>query len=165
MSSNMPVTGSWAPVEGAEFLFYDGTTTEPSPLKSTSDFNYLSHSFHVLGLFLTAVGLAITIGSGLWVYSLRANRLVKASQPEFLYLLCFGGALVSASLFFISWDEDKGATEDQLSAYCSVFPWFFIIGYQIMYMALFFKVCLLKTSHLILLVRFYPLTIFPKFYF
>lgn len=117
--SEMPVPGSWFAVEGAEFIFYDGTTNPPMPLKTTIDYNYLSHSVHVLGLFLMSIAFVIAIGSGVWVYVRREDTLVKAAQPEFLYLLCFGSGLLALSLFFISWDEDKGATQEQLSAFCS----------------------------------------------
>ena len=136
----MPVTGSWVPVEGAEFLFFDGTPNPPMPLKTTAEWNYLTHSIHVLGLILMSLALLISIGSGIWVFIMREDRIVKASQPEFLYLLCAGSTMVALSLFFISFDEDKGMSEDQLSAFCSVFPWLFVIGYQVMYLALFFKV-------------------------
>ena len=144
----MPVTGSWVPVEGTEFIFFDGTTNEPQPLKTTVYFNYLTPSIHIFGLCLMALALLISIGSGIWVYVMREDRIVKASQPEFLYLLCAGASMVALSLFFISWDEDKGMSQGELSAFCSVFPWLFVIGYQVMYLALFFKVrqlCPLQT--------------------
>lgn len=140
VESDMPVTGSWVPVEGTEFLFFDGTTDPPMPLKTTADWNYLSQSIHILGLFLMSLALFISIGSGIWVFVYREDRIVKASQPEFLYLLCAGSTMVALSLLFISWDEDKGMSQENLSAFCSVFPWLFVIGYQVMYLALFFKV-------------------------
>jgi 7 transmembrane sweet-taste receptor of 3 GCPR len=136
----MPVTGSWVAVEGAEFIFFDGTTNEPEPKKTTVNWNYISNSIHILGLFLMSLALVISIASGAWVFIMRKDRIVKASQPEFLYLLCSGSAMVALSLFFISWDEDKGVSPDTLNAFCSAFPWFFVIGYQVMYLALFFKV-------------------------
>lgn len=138
--SKMPVTGSWVPVKDTEFIFFDGTTQEPMPLKDTADFNYMSQTIHVVGLFLMSLALIVAIATGIWVYVMRENRIVKASQPEFLYLLCAGSAMLALSLFFISWDEDKGTSTEQLSAYCSVFPWLAVIGYQVMYLALFFKV-------------------------
>ncbi|CAB9498952.1 Gamma-aminobutyric acid (GABA) B receptor [Seminavis robusta] len=137
--SDMPVPGSWVPVEGTEFLFYDGTTNEPQPLKTTAEWNYLSPGIHAFGLFLCFFALVLAVGAGVWVYAMREDRIVKASQPEFLYLLCLGSAMVAFSIFFISWDEDKGVSEDTLSGFCSAFPWFFVIGYQVMYLALFFK--------------------------
>jgi len=139
VESDMPVTGSWVPVEGEEFLFFDGTANPPMPLKTTADWNYLSQSIHILGLFLTALALLISVGTGIWVFIFREDCIVKASQPEFLYLLCAGSSMVALSLFFISWDEDKGMPEETLSVFCSVFPWLFVIGYQVMYLALFFK--------------------------
>lgn len=146
VESEMPVTGSWVPVQGSEFIFFDGTTTEPSPKKTTAEWNYLSPSIHALGLFLTAISLFVSISSGIWVFVMREDRIVKPAQPEFLYLLCAGATMVGLSLFFITWDESQGMSADQLSAFCSVFPWLFVLGYQIMYLALFFKVS--KRRHL-----------------
>jgi 7 transmembrane sweet-taste receptor of 3 GCPR len=79
------------------------------------------------------------LASGIWVFLNRSHKLVRASQPEFLYLLCFGAALVAPSVMFVSFDEEKDVSVEQLSRMCSAFPWFFVTGYLTMYCALFSK--------------------------
>ena len=131
--------GAWSNVEGTEFRFFDGTALEPQLKKTVSNPNYLSASIRGFGLFLAGLSLLCSLCSAAWVFMQRKSRLVTASQPEFLYLLCFGASLVSTSPIFLSFDENQGWSEDKLSASCSAFPWFFVIGYLIMYCALFSK--------------------------
>jgi hypothetical protein len=131
--------GTWEDVPGTKFIFSDGTTDEPMPLRTTYDAHYLSNGIQMAGFVLAALALMLVIASGIWVFLLRQTRLVKASQPTFLYLLCFGAALVAPSVVFISFDEDKGVSEQVLSSLCSAFPWCFVIGFLTMYCALFCK--------------------------
>lgn len=131
--------GGWRNVPGTEFIFYDNTTEEPMPLRTVVDENLLSQGIQIAGLFLASLSMFIALATGLWVGINRNTRLIKASQPEFLYLLCFGAALVSASLFLISFDEGNGYTMAQLSNHCTAFPWLFCTGYLIMYASLFSK--------------------------
>jgi 7 transmembrane sweet-taste receptor of 3 GCPR len=121
------------------FLFFDGTAAEPMPLRDAFDENYLSRGIQVTGLILAGVAVIGAISSGCWGYIYRAHKLVRANQPEFLYLLCFGAALIATSSIFVAFDESDGFSEEQLSAMCSAFPWFFVIGYLLMYCALFSK--------------------------
>lgn len=131
--------GAWAPVADSPFLFFDGTSNEPMPRRDVYDANYLSQGIQIAGLVLASVAFLGVVGTGLWVFANRQNKLIKAGQPEFLYLLCFGAALVAPSSIFMSFDENDGLTTDQLSGMCSAFPWFFIVGYLLMYCALICK--------------------------
>lgn len=132
-------SGAWKAVPGTEFLFFDGTTNEPMPRRETFDPHYISNGFHVVGIFLSSLAVFLAIASGTWVFFNRDKRLVRAAQPEFLYLLCVGATLVAASSIFVSFDEDKGKSEEQLDRLCSAFPWFAVVGYSVMYCALFSK--------------------------
>jgi len=117
--------GRWRNVEGAEFIFYDGSTTEPLPKRAVFDGNFHSKSVQVAGLFISSLAVFLAIASAIWIYINRKERAVTASQPEFLYALCFGAALVAASLIFVSFDESDGFSESCLSSMCAAFPWLF----------------------------------------
>jgi hypothetical protein len=134
------VDKKWIPVEGEEFIFYDGTANEPAPLRDTVEWNYLSKNVQILGFTLVGVSLFIILVSMIWVFVRRKERIVTASQPEFLYLLCCGAALQAISLICISFDESYGWTENKLSIACSFSLWFFVIGYLVQYCAIFSKV-------------------------
>jgi len=129
-------TGEWVHIETEEFIFYDGTSTEPMP-RQTVDENFLRKSSQITGLTLSSLAISIALGSAVWVCANRKTQVVKASQPEFLYLLCFGATLLATSLIFISFDERDGFTESQLSSMCQSFVWLSFLGYLIMYCALF----------------------------
>lgn len=129
----------WNDVDGEKFLFFDGTPNSPMPLQTTFDYNYLSSGIQITGLTLTSLAMCIAIVSGTWVAIYRKERIVRAAQPEFLYILCTGAAIMAASLIFISFDEEKGWSEEKLSRACQAFPWLFIMGYLIIYCALFSK--------------------------
>jgi gamma-aminobutyric acid type B receptor len=131
--------GAWRDIEGTEFVFFDGTATAPLPKRTVTNAHYLSSTVQIIGFCLVGLSLLFSLGTAAWVYVHRELRLVKASQPEFLYLLCFGAALVAISLVFLSFDERQGLSGKRLSSMCSAFPWFFVIGYLVMYSAIFSK--------------------------
>ena len=131
--------GSWTPVADASFLFFDGTSNEPMPRRDVYDANYLTQGIQIVGLLLSSVAFIGVVGTGFWVFANRKHKLIKAGQPEFLYLLCFGAALVAPSSIFLTFDESNGLTVKQLSGMCSAFPWFFVVGYLLMYCALICK--------------------------
>lgn len=131
--------GAWAPVADTSFIFFDGTANEPMPRRDVYDANYLAQGIQITGLILSSFALIAVVGTGFWVFVNRKNKLIKAGQPEFLYLLCFGAALVAPSSIFLTFDESNGFTVDQLSGMCSAFPWFFVVGYLLMYCALICK--------------------------
>ena len=109
------------------------------PKRSVSDEHFLSYGSHVAGLFLSSLAIFFALSTGLWVAVHRNVNIVKAAQPEFLGILCFGSALVASSLIFISFDESFGVSDETLDAMCSAWPWFFVTGYLITYCALFSK--------------------------
>lgn len=130
--------GAWGePMQ--EFQYYGGTTEEPKPLRTVVEENFLSYTVRNAGFALTGIALFNSLACATWIFIFRERRAVKASQPEFLYMLCFGACLVSISLIFISFDEQKGWSEEKLSKGCAAFPWLFVLGYLTMYCALFSK--------------------------
>jgi gamma-aminobutyric acid type B receptor len=131
--------GAWKSVNATEFLFFDSTSNEPMPLRDTANGHYISRSIQVVGLVMSGLALFLAVATALWVFCNREQQRIKASQPIFLYMLCFGAPLVAPSSIFLSFDEGKGYREKQLDAMCSAFPWFFVIGYLTMYCALFSK--------------------------
>jgi len=131
--------GRWTLEDGQEFLFFGQTNVEPMPLRTVSDFHYLSKPVQTAGIILASVALFVCLTTVLWVAVNSNEREVKASQPFFLYLVCFGSSLVAVSLFCLSFDEEKGWSQDQLDKACSAFPWLFMLGYLITYCALFSK--------------------------
>lgn len=121
-------------------------------MRETTDFNFLSKGVRITGFVLVGLSLSIILISALWVRVRRAERIVTASQPQFLYLICFGGALQAVSLIFLSFDESYGWTDSELDKACSALPWFFVIGYLVQYCAIFSKVSIGNQSSTLLLI-------------
>ena len=123
----------------APFYFADGSTSPPALLQDPAPQIYLSCWARVLGFALFGI-VAITItGSAVWVYVYRNTRIVKASQPEFLYSIDFGSLLIAICIPLNSFDENYTDTST-LSRLCTATPWFVFSGVMIIYCALFTKV-------------------------
>jgi hypothetical protein len=131
-------TEKWTAVDA--HVFFDGTTKEPTPLRETVTWHYLPSSVRIWGFALTGLSYFIILISTSWIFLRRKERIVTTSQPQFLYAICFGAALMATSLIFVSFDESQGWSEDKLDAACAAFPWFFVIGYLVQYCAAFSKV-------------------------
>ena len=143
----------WRKVGGEEFIFFDGTTNQPEPATippsyqsdtfstTTLGEGNLSAGIRTVGLVVIGVSLGISTLATIWIVWNRKQRVVTASQPEFLYLLCFGSALMSTSAIFASFDESYGYTPSQLGNFCVADQWFFTLGYLIQFGAIFTKVC------------------------
>jgi hypothetical protein len=74
------------------------------------------------GAYADVAGYLRRLGVVPLVLLYSKERIVCASQPEFLYILCAEAALMVLSLFFISFDESKDWSQDKLSRACQVFP-------------------------------------------
>lgn len=122
------------------FFFRDGSVTPPLLLRDPADQNYLSPVLRYIGISLMSLSLSLCVVFGIWVYVYRRRRIVKAAQPQFLYLLIFGAALSSLSILGITSDEDLGYTADQLGRHCMSIVWLASLGHIFTYGALFTKV-------------------------
>ena len=69
----------------------------------------------------------------------RKDPIVQRGQPFFMQILCLGSIITSAAIFTLSWDEDAGWTNRQLSIACSLTPWFFFTGHILIFCSLFIK--------------------------
>lgn len=128
---------NWSVVQ--DFVYRDGTTSAPATGRKITRNNYLSEWVHITGLalFSFAAFLALLCLTLVWVF--YDTNTIRAGQPEFLYLLCFGSAMESAAIFTLSWDESYGWSGEQLDLLCTLTPWFFFVGHLLMFSALFTK--------------------------
>ncbi|KAL3912471.1 MAG: hypothetical protein SGILL_006868, partial [Bacillariaceae sp.] len=93
---NAPVThlfseGQWDVVEGEAFVFNDGTTQLPGSLRAaTVETNYLHSITRAVILLFCALAIVSAITCATWTLVNREKRIVRASQPFFLILVCVG---------------------------------------------------------------------------
>jgi hypothetical protein len=106
------------------FVYRDGSTTPPLLLRDIPDQNYLSSSLRIFGLVLMGFDVIASIVSITWVYIYREHRVLRAAQPQFLYVLLVGALVCSLAILTIGFDESyNGWTTEQLSHACMATPW------------------------------------------
>lgn len=119
--------------------FADGRIVPPDLLRDPPPQNYLPTGLTVLGLcfFGSVVVLALVVS--VWVFLRRSNKVLRAAQPCFLYLLAFGSVVFSSAIVPLSFDEGDGWSETALSHGCQAVPWLISIGHIVTYSSLFGK--------------------------
>jgi len=139
LTSKWTVEGGWEAIPNTQFIYRDGSTTAPSTLRRVFDANYITQSVRVIGLTLMCIALLISVVCIVLLGWLRKDPIVQRAQPFFMQILCVGSIIMSSAIFALSFDEDAGWSEDQLSVACTSFPWLFFIGHVLMFCALFTK--------------------------
>ena len=99
--------------------------------------NYLT-SIRPVGLTFCAIAMGCSLAFGIWTQVNGKHRVVVASQPFFLRLICIGCFVMATSIIPLSID-DSIATTDGCSKACMAFPWLLSIGFTTTFAALFSK--------------------------
>jgi len=104
------------------FVYADNTTNQPRSLPPQQ------HNPHLIPTWALALGLSIcgatifmSIGWGVWSIVNRKHRMVRASQPFFLIMLCVGTFLIACSIIPTSFQEPMSNL--MLDVGCMLFPW------------------------------------------
>jgi len=84
---------------------------------------------HTIGVGLRSIGIAMGVlvvlasfGCAVWTVSYRKTRIVTASQPVFLLLICLGTLLMGTSIFPISLDDEVVATPEGADKFLHLSP-------------------------------------------
>lgn len=123
----------------APFIFSDGRTEAPALLRDQADQNYLPRGLRIFGFTLMGIAISAALASVIWIFKNRNHPVLKAAQPHFLFVICFGSIITACSILTISNDESYGWSEQQLSSACMGTVWLIFIGYCMIYSALFTK--------------------------
>jgi hypothetical protein len=126
--------GAWNLVTPA--IYRDGRTRPPDLLRYSASQNFLPVGVRFVGLFFMSFSICLSLVAAVWVFVRRDSRVVRASQPFFLFLICLGTAIESSSVFLISVDESYEWSLEGLSAACAALPWFFVTSHILVYGAL-----------------------------
>ena len=129
----------WKTFGGKPFVYSGNTTDPPKELPDSSeDMNHIQPAFRIIGAVLAGIGMFLAVGCGATTVKLRNNKVIKASQPEFLILICVGCLLMVSTIIPLSID-DSVASEEGCSTACMAAPFLFSIGFTIAFSALFAK--------------------------
>jgi hypothetical protein len=109
-------------------LFNDGTTTIRADLPDYSfDMNYIGSGLRIVGLIMSGIVLLLSASFSIWTHLRRDSRVVKASQPVFLHIICFGTFLMGSAIIPLSFDEEI-ASQNGSSIACMAVPWLLCVG-------------------------------------
>ena len=98
-----------------------------------SDFT-LHFGVEVVVLMLAGLSMIMSIGFATWTFINRRTRVVRASQPFFLYMICLGVFILSTATIPSTIREDKN--EGMHSIECNLRIWLYVIGSSIILSAL-----------------------------
>jgi len=106
------------------------------------DKTYINSSLAIFGYVLFSIQCLLSIICGLWTAYYRKRKVVKASQPLFLGLVCLGVFVMNCSILPIgvqgNYRDDPSIAK--VDAACMALPWLFSIGFAIIFSALFAKI-------------------------
>lgn len=129
--------GTW--VNKNSFVFNDGTTNlpygipQPSPVQQ-----YVNPAVRALAYTFYAVAIILAAWFGFWTYRNRETRVVKASQPFFLYLICGGCVIYATTIIALSFDS-RNTSIGGCSIACTLSMWLLFVGFTFIFSALFAK--------------------------
>ena len=83
----------------------------------------------------------VPLVSVVWTFINKDKKIVKASQPFFLYLICLGCFISSCTIIPLMIDDRE---VDDPSASCMSFPWLYGIGFALTFSSLFAKIIRVK---------------------
>lgn len=125
--------------ESFGLVYRDGSAYPTGVLRYFLFQNYIWFSSRVIGLSLMGFAWLLALLSFVLVRWLCNDPAIQRAQPFFMQILCLGSIITSATIFALSWDEDAGWTNHQLSIACSLTPWLFFIGHSLTFGAMFVK--------------------------
>ena len=154
-------TNSEAPTASSSpdqpFRFSDNTqipVVDKAPLPD-EDKNILSSSLVTVGSFLVIVNYCIAATLGSLTFLNRKHKVIRASQPLFLYMVLLGCCISTTTIFFFGQNDDGGGKDrrtvngegDISPAYenaddvnCMMQPFLYSFGFIFSFAALFAKV-------------------------
>mmetsp|Transcript_3117 Transcript_3117/g.4743 ORF Transcript_3117/g.4743 Transcript_3117/m.4743 type:complete len:602 (-) Transcript_3117:212-2017(-) len=94
------------------------------------DMNYIGN-LGILGYVLAGIVLCLSFCFAGWTFAKRNVRVVKASQPIFLGMICAGVAIMGASIIPMAIEESDAA--------CMLIPWLLCVGFATTFAAMFSK--------------------------
>jgi len=132
-------TETWIKNPYKEHCYSDGSTIPPEPLPPLQvEKIHISPVVRGVSLGICFVCLLASIYCGMYVYRHKKDKIIKSSQPIFLFMICFGTFLMASSIIWLSID-DQIASVQFCNVCCMVSPWLFIVGFVISFSALFSK--------------------------
>lgn len=139
-------TSKWEQLKDqSSFIYSSSTTSPPIPISSLETrIVSISRPVQIVGLSIGAVPLLTSVFCFIWTLQNKSSRVVRSSQPFFLYIICVGCFIMSLAIVPMSL-KDLNLGERILGASCKIGPWFYIVGFSLAITALHTKTSRLNT--------------------
>jgi len=123
-----------------EFLYADGSTVPPQQLPPLHvDYNYIPIPVRAICLSLAGLAMVLSLIFAFYFCHLnKKDRVIRASQPLFLGMICVGTFLLASSIIPLAID-DSIASQQGCTIACILTSWMIPIGFCIVFSALFSK--------------------------
>jgi len=109
------------------------STTDCMKEDEYSDFT-LNTGVQVVVLILCGLPITLAIGFACWTFMNRRTKVVRASQPFFLYMICFGVFLLSSATIPLA--ITNSTSEEMQTIICNARIWLYAIGCSVILSAL-----------------------------
>jgi hypothetical protein len=120
----------WKIIQETPFIFPDGTSNPPSTLPEiTVDMNYIGE-LRILGYTMCAIIMGSAAGFAVWTYRNRHERVIRASQPPFLIMICLGTFVLGSVIIPLSVDDEHYSQRGTDIA-CMSQPWLASMGFVV----------------------------------
>jgi ABC-type glycerol-3-phosphate transport system substrate-binding protein len=89
---------------------------------------YIGTASRAVGWTLCGISMFTSLAMAAWVWYYRTDRVVRASQPIFLWMLCLGTLIMATSIFPFGVEDDI-ASYRGVDISCMASLWLYSLGY------------------------------------
>ncbi|KAI2509762.1 G-protein coupled GABA receptor [Fragilaria crotonensis] len=127
-----------AAVQVTPFIFADNSTTPPDQLPPLEvDQSLIGQGIRISGLVLCGLTILNAVGWMLFTRYYRRSKVIRGSQPPFLYMLCVGVIVMATSIIPMGLQEP--VSKQALDVACMSQLWLLSAGFTTIFSALFCK--------------------------
>lgn len=150
---------SWTePNEDARIVFADTSTNIPPDLPPVvENRHYVGSTYGRVGFVMMTIVLMISFAFSKWTIVCRDQRIVRASQPIFLHLICIGTGMMGISIAVLGLDDESIGNMDLV---CSSTPILLCLGWCFSFSAILAKT--LRINMIFRNPRFKRIRVTPK---
>jgi len=120
-------------LEGGGSLINRGNVSTPAD-------SYIGTTWRSVGWSLGGVSCLCSVLFAVWTWKYQHERVLKASQPKFLWMVCAGTFVMATSIFPFGIEDDIVTSSRGLNVSCMSAIWLYSFGYVATLMPLFAKI-------------------------
>ncbi|KAL7547884.1 hypothetical protein ACHAWF_011155 [Thalassiosira exigua] len=102
----------WKSFANETYVYSDGSTIPPGSLPLAEvNMNHLSPSARIAGITIAIIIFSTALFFCIWTQQNRSERVVKASQPRFLCMICVGAVVLGSTIIPLSIDDSVASIQ------------------------------------------------------